>query len=107
METKKLYYSIGEVASELRESVTLVRYWTNYFPQLLAPKRNARGNRYYTPEQLDILRQLHYLIKECGMTLDGAAARLKSDKKEVSNRTLLRQTLESIRKELEEVRKSL
>jgi len=104
---EKLYYSIGEVASELGESVTLVRYWTNYFPQLLDPKRNARGNRYYTPEQLDVLRQLHYLIKECGMTLDGAAARLKSEKKKVSNRTLLRQTLESIRKELEEVRKSL
>ena len=47
---EKLYYSIGEVASELGESVTLVRYWTNYFPQLLDPKRNARGNRYYTPE---------------------------------------------------------
>lgn len=104
---EKLYYSIGEAAVELGESVTLVRYWTNYFPHLLSPKRNARGNRYYTPEQLDILRQLHYLIKDCGMTLDGASARLQADRKEISNRTQLRQTLESIRKELEEVRKSL
>ena len=104
---EKLYYSIGEVAEDLGESVTLVRYWTNYYPQLLSPKRNARGSRYYTPEQLEVLRQLYYLIKDCGMTLDGAAARIKSDKKEVANRTLLRKTLESLRKELEEVRKSL
>lgn len=103
----KLYYSISEVAGELGESVTLVRYWTNYFPQLLSPKRSAKGNRYYSPEQLDVLRQLHYLIKDCGMTLDGAAARIKADKKEVSNRTQMRQMLQSIRKELEEVRKSL
>ncbi len=104
---EKLYYSIGEVAAKLGESVTLVRYWTNYYPQFLSPKRNARGSRYYSPEQLEILQQLHYLIKDCGMTLDGAAARLQSDKKEVTNKTQLRSTLESIRKELEEVRKSL
>ena len=104
---EKLYYTIGEAATELGESVTLVRYWTNYFTGLLSPKRSARGNRFYTAEELQTLRELHYLIKDCGMTLDGAAARLKSDHKQVSTKMKLTETLQSIRKELEEVRKSL
>ena len=104
---EKLYYSIGEAANELSESVTLVRYWTNYFSGLLSPKRSARGNRFYTEDELETLRQLHYLIKDCGMTLDGAAARLKSERKEVVTRMKVVQTLQSIRSELEEVRKSL
>ena len=104
---EKLYYSIGETAELLGESVTLVRYWSNYFDALLPPKRNARGNRYYSPEDLETLRQLHYLIKECGMTLDGAGARYKSDKAEISRRLKVLDTLGGIRQELEEVRKSL
>lgn len=103
----KLYYSIGEVATELRESVTLVRYWTNYFSSYLNPKRGARGNRFYTEEELQTLRTLHYMIKEVGMTLDGAAAQFQVDKNSVENKRKLLSTLRSIRKELDEVRKSL
>ena len=44
---EKLFYSIGEAAEIIGESVSLVRFWTNSCPQLLKPRRNAKGNRQY------------------------------------------------------------
>jgi DNA-binding transcriptional MerR regulator len=104
---KKLYYSIGEVAAGLQESVSLVRYWTNYFSRLLSPKRSERGNRFYTEEEVEILRELHYLIKEQGMTLDGAQDQILNNRKQLTHKLKVIETLKSIKRELQEVRKSL
>lgn len=67
----KLYYTIGEVAEMLGERVTLVRFWENEF-DFLRPHRNKKGNRLFNDRDIDRLRSLHYLIRECGMTLKGA-----------------------------------
>ena len=65
---EKLYYTIGEVSEILGESASLVRFWTNSFPKVLKPKRNAKGNRLYTKDDLAALQQIHLLVKEQGMT---------------------------------------
>ena len=99
----KLYYTIGEVS----ESSSLVRFWTNSFSRYLKPKRNAKGNRLYTQEEIEVLKQIHLLVKVQGMTLDGAAKKMSSDKKAVDGKVKVLESLKSIREQLVEVRKSL
>ena len=104
---EKLYYTIGEVAEILGESTSLVRFWTNNFPKYLKPNRNAKGNRLYTKDDIDVLKQLHLLIKDKGMTLEGASNRLSSDRKAVDDRVKALDSLKEIKKQLEEIRSSL
>lgn len=103
----KLYYTIGEVSEILGESSSLVRFWTNSFSRFLKPKRNAKGNRLYTQEEIEVLKQIHLLVKVQGMTLDGAAKKMSSDKKAVDGKVKVLESLKSIREQLVEVRKSL
>ena len=103
----KLYYTIGEVSEMLGESSSLVRFWTNSFSRYLKPKRNAKGNRLYTQEEIEVLKQIHLLVKVQGMTLDGAAKKMSSDKKAVDVKVKVLESLKSIREQLVEVRKSL
>ncbi len=103
----KYYYSIGEVAEILGESKSLVRFWTNSFPKYLKPHRNAKGNRQYTDEDVEVLKQLHLLIKENGMTLDGAAKRLAGDRRTVEDRVKVLNSLKEIRAQLEEIKSAL
>lgn len=103
----KLYYTIGEVSEMLGESSSLVRFWTNSFSRYLKPKRNAKGNRLYTQEEIEVLKQIHLLVKVQGMTLVGAAKKMSSDKKAVDGKVKVLESLKSIREQLVEVRKSL
>ena len=103
----KLYYTIGEVSEILGESYSLVRFWTNSFSRYLKTKRNAKGNRLYTQEEIEVLKQIHLLVKVQGMTLDGAAKKMSSDKKAVDGKVKVLESLKSIREQLVEVRKSL
>jgi len=104
---EKLYYTIGEVAEILGESTSLVRFWTNNFPKYLKPNRNAKGNRLYTKDDIDVLKQLHLLIKDKGMTLEGASKRLSSDRKTVDDRVKALDSLKEIKKQLEEIRSQI
>ena len=72
----KLYYSIGEVAEMLNVNASLIRYWEKEFPGI-KPRKNKKGNRNFTKEDIAYLRNIHYLVKERGMTLDGAKKHLK------------------------------
>lgn len=104
---EKLYYSIGEVSEMLGESASLVRFWSNSFPKFIKPKRNAKGNRLYTKEDLETLKQIHLLVKEQGMTLEGAAKKLSSQRKAVDSRVKVLDSLKEIRSQLVAVKKSL
>lgn len=104
---EKLYYTIGEVSEILGESSSLVRFWTNSFSRYLKPQRNAKGNRLYKKEEVEVLKQLHLLIKIKGMTLEGAAKCLADDRKTVEDRVKAIESLKAIKKQLEEIRSSL
>jgi len=104
---KKLYYSIGEVAEILGESTSLVRFWANSFPKLISPVRNAKGNRQFTESDIEAFKQIHFLVKESGMTLEGAQKRLTRNKDQLSNNVKILESLKAMRAELADIKKSL
>ena len=71
--------TIGEVAKELnlieletgKAKTYILRFWEKEFPQL-KPKLRAKGRRYYTAENVQLLKKIQYLLKEKGLTIKGA-----------------------------------
>ena len=104
---EKLYYTISETAEILGESTSLVRFWSNSFPKYIKPYRNAKGNRMFTAEDIETLKQIYYLVKTKGLTLEGAAMQLASGRSSVDKRVRALDSLKEIRAQLVEVRKSL
>ncbi len=104
---EKLFWTIGEVAEELGENVSAVRFWTNSFPQFVNPGRTAKGDRRYTSGDIAALKEIRYLVKDKGLSLDGAAQKLSSDRAKVSGRVKAISILEGIRRQLVEIKKSL
>ena len=104
---EKFFYSVGEVAEMLGESTSLVRFWANEFPKFIRPQRNAKGNRLFTKEDVETFKHIHLLVKVEGLTLEGAAKRLKGEKKDVINKARVLDTLKDIRQQLQEIRSDL
>lgn len=104
---ERLFYTIGEVADMLGENVSLVRYWSDYFSKFLKPHRNAKGNRMYTSEDIEVLRQIYFLVKSRKLTLEGAVRKLTEDRRSVESRVKAVESLKLIREQLEEIRKTL
>lgn len=104
---EKLYWTIGEVAEMLGETVTLVRSWSNAFPRLVRPKRNAKGNRLYSADDVEALRQLHHLVRDKGMTLEGAGRMMLRERTAVRDEMKVLESLKAIREQLLELRNSL
>lgn len=103
----KLYFSIGEAAQAIGESTSLVRYWTNEFDKHFKVGRSSRGDRKYTADDIETLKQIHYLVNVKGMTLEGVDKALKADKRSVDRSVKVLESLKSIRDQLTEVKKAL
>lgn len=101
----KLYYSIGEVARAFEVNTSLLRYWEQEFP-ILRPKKNKKGNRYFTPEDLKNLQIIYHLVKEKGYTLDGARIALATNSK-ISETISIIDRLEFVKAELLKLKESL
>ena len=107
MTAKKLYYSMGEVAEMFDVTPALIRHWEAQF-DCIKPHRNKKGNRLFTPEDVERLKQIYHLGKERGMTLKGANKVLKRAKSdEVAQEMELLERLQKIRAALVEVREEL
>ena len=104
---EKLFWTIGETADILGENVSLVRYWTNSFPRLLKPSRTSKGNRQYTSGDIETLKQIHYLVKEKGLSLEGAEQQLVSERSKISKKVKALDSLKEIRAQLMEIKKGL
>ncbi len=102
-----MIYTMGEVAEMLGENASAVRYWSNYFEKFIKPQRNAKGNRLYHPEDIETLKQIQYLLKNQGLTLEGTKQRLTEDHRTVDKRVKAIGILKGIREELVQVRKAL
>lgn len=103
----KLIYTMGEVAKELGENASAVRYWSNYFEKFIKPQRNAKGNRLYHPEDIETLKQIQHLLKNQGLTLEGVKQRLTEDRRSVESRVKVLDRLKAIREDLILVKKAL
>ena len=103
----KQIYTMGEVAEMLGENTSAVRYWSNYFDKFIKPARNAKGNRLYHPEDVETLKQVQFLVKNQGLTLEGVRQRLTEDRRSVDRRVKALTALKEVRAQLVQVRESL
>lgn len=76
---QKQYYSIGDVACMFKENTSLIRYWENEF-DILKPKKNKKGDRYFRPEDVKNLKMIYHLLRERKYTIEGAKEFLKNNK---------------------------
>ena len=103
----KLYYSIGEVAQMFNVTETLLRFWEKEFPTI-KPQKAGRGIRQYTKADLEQVRLVYHLVKERGMTLQGARDAIRRDKSKGINRNSeVIEKLKDIRTELQAIGKDL
>ncbi len=103
---EKRYYSIGEVANAFDVNTSLIRFWEKEF-DVLKPKKNAKGNRKFTPEDIKNLELIFHLVKERGFTLEGAKIHLKENKKKSLDRFEIIQKLENVKAELLKLKDNL
>ncbi len=103
---EKRYYNIGEVAEAFDVNTSLIRFWEKEF-DVLQPKKNAKGNRKFTPDDVKNLELIYYLVKQRGFTLEGAKLHLKETKhKTLDNFELIRK-LETVKSELLKIKDHL
>jgi DNA-binding transcriptional MerR regulator len=106
----KLYYKIGEVAKAFGVNTSLLRFWEKEFKQL-KPKKNKKGNRLYTKDDIKILQEIYYLVKEKSYTLDGAKKKLRENrylhKSEVPANQEVIFKLQKIKDELQKIKAQL
>ena len=104
---EKYLYTIGETAELLGEATSCIRFWSDSFPKHIRPKRNAKGNRLFTKEDLETFKYIQTLLKVEGLTIEGATKMLNGDKKEVMNKAKVLETLKGIRQQLLDIRNEL
>ncbi len=103
---EKRYYGIGEVARAFGVNTSLIRFWEKEF-DVLQPKKNAKGNRKFTPQDIKNLQLIYHLVKERGFTLEGAKIHLKEEKQKTLSNFDIIQKLEGVKAELIKIKNQL
>ncbi|MGV8880176.1 MAG: MerR family transcriptional regulator [Sphingobacteriaceae bacterium] len=105
-EINKLYYSMGEVSTMFNVNQSQIRFYEKEF-DILQPKKNKKGNRMFTPEDVENLKIIFNLIKEKGFTLQGAKDYLKVNREDVKENQKVIDSLERLKTFLMEVKEQL
>ena len=103
---EKRYYGIGEVARAFSVNTSLIRFWEKEF-DVLQPKKNAKGNRKFTPKDIKNLQLIYHLVKERGFTLEGAKIHLREEKLKTLTHFEIIQKLEGVKAELLKIKEQL
>ena len=103
---EKLFYSIGEVAQMFNVNTSLIRYWEREF-DIIKPKKNKKGNRLFTKEDIENFHIIFHLVKERGMTLKGAKQKMKDNKDDSIHNLEVIKSLHNIRGMLLEIKEDL
>ncbi len=103
---EKRYYKIGEVAKAFEVNTSLIRFWEKEF-DVIKPKKNAKGNRLFTQEDIANFKLIFNLVKERGFTLDGAKQKLKNNPESTINNHEIISRLESVKAELKKIKSQL
>ena len=101
-----MLYSMGEVTEMFDVNASLIRYWESKF-DCIKPHKNKKGNRMFTPSDIENFKLIYHLVKEKGMTLEGANSAMKRRNKSVKRDVSILERLQNIRAMLVEVRESL
>ena len=102
----KRYYTIGEIAKAFNVNTSLLRFWEKEFKEI-QPKKKQSGARKYTPEDLIIIEKIYFLLKQKGLTIEGARKQLKIKSSVSGNHQIIIQKLEIIRANLEFIKEKL
>jgi DNA-binding transcriptional MerR regulator len=105
-EIEKLYYSIGEVAEMFNVAPSLIRFWESEF-EVIQPKKNRKGNRQFTKEDIENVKLIYHLVKEKGFTLTGAKEMVKNNSMALRNKMEMIDSLKRVRRFLVEMRDRL
>ena len=103
---KKRYYKIGEVANAFGVNTSLIRFWEGEF-EVINPKKNAKGNRLFTEEDIENFKLIFNLVKERGFTLEGAKQKLKQNLNAVVENHEIISRLEAVKAELIKIKDQL
>lgn len=103
---EKLFYNIKDVAEFVGESPSTLRYWEGEFNEL-NPIRTPKGRRQYTPQNIETIRKIKFLLRTKGMHIDAAKEQLRRNNKNISTRSEAIAQLEELQKQLELLLKSL
>ena len=102
---QKRYYSIGEVAKAFDVQPSLLRFWEKEFKEIQPKKKNS-GTRKYTPENVLTIQFVYHLVKEKGMTLEGAKKQLQKKSETGTKETLLAR-LENVKSSLVKLKEKM
>ena len=102
----KVYYSISEVANMFDVNTSLIRFWEKEF-DIIKPKKNKKGNRLFTKEDVKNYQLIYYLVKERGYTLKGAKDKIKGNKNAVVNQQMVVQKMSKIKAFLLQLKEEL
>ena len=105
-ELTKKYYKIREVAEILNIPASTLRFWEKEFT-VIKPKRNDKNTRFYTPNDIDMIRKVWFLVKEKGLKLDAAQAQIIHNRANVDKRYDVINRLEKIKTELTNIKEAL
>jgi len=103
---EKVVFTIGEVAEMMNASTSTIRYWENQFDEL-KPQKNKKGNRLFTKEDVEMVRFIHHLVKERGLTIKGAKQKLKDNREETINNYEIVKRLQEVKQQLLEIKDQL
>lgn len=102
-EIEKKYYSIGEVANIFKVAPSLIRYWEGEF-DIIKPKKDKKGNRRFTKDDIEKIRFIYQLVKVKGYTLQGAQEVIKKDQEKIFDKATMVDRLHQIKRFLMEIR---
>jgi len=102
----KLYYSISEVANKFGVNASLIRFWEKEF-DIIKPKKNAKGNRFFTQQDIDNIALIHHLVKERRLTLEGARQKINQNREDAEFNFRVVESLKNIRAMLLEIKEDL
>lgn len=93
---KKLYYPIGEVAHWFNVNTSLIRYWEKEFKQI-QPRKTRKGDRLFRVQDIELLKQIHFLLREKKYSIDGAKTYLKNNKEKAEKDIAVLNSLKNLK----------
>lgn len=103
---EKKYFAIGEVAAMFNVATSLIRFWESEF-DIIKPKKNRKGNRQFTKEDIENVKLIYHLVKEKGFTLQGAKDMLKNDSDAIKDKMEMIESLTRVKEFLKEIKQQL
>ncbi len=103
-EKNKMFYSISEVAEKLGINESAIRFWEKEFPNIITPKKNAKGTRSFTRQDIKDIQLIHYMLKVRKFTIDGAKKMLSENKRKLDRNNDIYRRLMLIRDEIRSIR---